>query len=38
MNILKSLYQTADYKDKFGMVFNTNCIEFMSAINMGGGI
>lgn len=36
MNILKQLYQTADYKDNNGMIFNTDCMQFMSAINMGG--
>ena len=34
--ILKQLYKTADYKDKSGMIFNTDCMKFMSGIPMGG--
>ena len=29
MNVLKQLYLTSDYHDKFGMIFNTDCMEFM---------
>ena len=36
MNILKQLYNKADYKDTNGMAFNTDCMHFMSNIQMGG--
>ena len=36
MNILKQLYLTSDYHDKSGMIFNTDCMEFMSNIKQGG--
>ena len=36
MNVLKQLYLTSDYHDKFGMIFNTNCMELMSNIKRGG--
>lgn len=36
MNILRQLYLTSDYHDKFGMIFNTDCMEFMSNIKQGG--
>ena len=36
MNILKQLYLTSDYHDKFGMIFNTDCMELMSNIKQGG--
>ena len=32
MNVLKQLYSTSDYHDKFGMIFNTDCMELMSNI------
>lgn len=38
MNILKTLYKKANYKDNSGMIFNIDCIKFMSDIPMGGGI
>lgn len=34
--ILKTLYNQSDYHDKFGMIFNTDCMEFMSNIKRGG--
>lgn len=37
MNVLKQLYSTSDYHDKFGMIFNTDCMELMSSIKQGGG-
>ena len=36
MNVLKQLYLTSDYHDKSGMIFNTDCMEFMSNIKQGG--
>ena len=36
--ILKDLYNKSNYHDKFGMIFNTDCMEFMSGIQTGGGI
>lgn len=36
MNILRQLYATSDYHDKFGMIFNTDCMELMSNIKQGG--
>lgn len=36
MNVLKQLYATSDYHDKSGMIFNTDCMEFMSNIKQGG--
>ena len=36
MNVLKQLYLTSDYHDKSGMIFNTDCMEFMSSIKWGG--
>ena len=36
--MLKKLYAQSDYHDKSGMIFNTDCIKFMSDIPMGGGI
>ena len=36
MNVLKQLYSTSDYHDKFGMIFNTDCMELMSNIKQGG--
>ena len=36
MNILKQLYKQSDYHDKHGMIFNTDCIKFMSDIEVGG--
>lgn len=36
MNVLKVLYEQADYKDNRGMIFNINCMKFMSDIPMGG--
>ena len=38
MIVLKQLYSTSDYHDKFGMIFNANCMELMSNIKQGGGI
>lgn len=38
MNVLKKLYLTSDYHDKSGMIFNADCMELMSEIQMGGGI
>lgn len=38
MNILKQLYKQSDYHDKHGMIFNTDCMKFMSDIEVGGGI
>lgn len=38
MSILKQLYNQSDYHDKSGMIFNTDCIKFMSNIKQGGGI
>ena len=38
MSELKQLYSMADYNDKSGMIFNTDCIEFMSNVVQGGGI
>lgn len=35
MNVLKQLYLTSDYHDKFGIIFNTDCMEFMSNIKQG---
>ena len=37
MNVLKQLYLTSDYHDKFGMIFNADCMELMSNIKQGGG-
>lgn len=37
MNILKQLYKQSDYHDKHGMIFNTDCMKFMSDIEVGGG-
>ena len=37
-SILKKLYKYSDYHDKFGMIFNTDCMELMSNIKQGGGI
>ena len=36
MNVLKQLYLTSNYHDKSGMIFNTDCMEFMSNIKQGG--
>lgn len=36
MNVLKQLYSTSDYHDRFGMIFNTDCMELMSNIKQGG--
>lgn len=36
MDVLKQLYSKADYKDTNGMVFNTDCMCFMSDIEVGG--
>lgn len=36
MNVLKQLYSISDYHDKFGMIFNTDCMKFMSNIKQGG--
>ena len=36
MNILKQLYKQSDYHDKYGMIFNIDCMEFMSNIKVGG--
>ena len=36
MNVLKQLYSTSDYHDKFGMIFNADCMELMSNIKQGG--
>ena len=36
MNVLKQLYSTSDYHDKFGMIFNTDCMELMSNIKQEG--
>ena len=36
MNILKQLYEQSDYHDKHGMIFNTDCMKFMSDIEVGG--
>ena len=38
MNILKQLYKQSDYHDKHGMIFNTDCMKFMSDIGGGGGV
>ena len=37
MNVLKQIYWTSDYHDKFGMIFNADCMELMSNIKQGGG-
>ena len=37
-NILRQLYGQSDYHDKYGMIFNTDCIKFMTDIKQGGGI
>ena len=34
--ILKALYNQSDYHDKSGMIFNTDCMKFMSDIQTGG--
>ena len=34
--MLKKLYAQSDYHDKSGMIFNTDCMKFMSDIPMGG--
>lgn len=36
MQILKQLYKKSNYHDKSGMIFNTDCMKFMSNIQMGG--
>lgn len=36
MNVLKQLYSTSDYHDKSGMIFNTDCMGFMSNIKQDG--
>lgn len=35
MNILRQLYKQSDYHDNAGMIFNTDCMEFMSNIKRG---
>lgn len=35
-SILKRLYKNSDYHDKSGMIFNTDCMEFMSNIKQDG--
>lgn len=34
--ILKQLYKKSNYHDKSGMIFHTDCMEFMSGIQTGG--
>ena len=36
MNVLKQLYLTSDYHDKFGMIFNTDCMDLMRGIEVEG--
>lgn len=36
--ILRNLYNKSNYHDKSGMIFHIDCMEFMSDIQMGGGI
>lgn len=36
MSILRQLYKQSDYRDNAGMIFNTDCMEFMSNIKQGG--
>lgn len=33
MNILKTFYKSANYKDKYGMIFNMDCMKFMKKIH-----
>ena len=35
MSILRQLYKQSDYHDNIGMIFNTDCMEFMSNIKQG---
>jgi hypothetical protein len=37
-SILNTMYKKSDYKDKSGMIFNMDCMNFMSQIKQGGGI
>lgn len=30
---LNELYKQADYKDKFGMMFNADCLDIMTKMN-----
>ena len=36
MSILRQLYKQSDYHDNIGMIFNTDCMKFMSNIKQGG--
>lgn len=33
MNILKTFYKSANYKDKYGMIFNMDCMKFMKKLH-----
>ena len=36
MSILRQLYKQSDYRDNIGMIFNTDCMAFMSNIKQEG--